>query len=339
MDERQADRRAGEAQAGAEELRLPLAAELSPLRVAVAGSSGLIGSALCDRLTMAGHSVIRLVRRTPQAGTNEVHWDPRAGQIDSGGLLGIDAVINLAGENIAGRWTAARKRAIRDSRIKGTRLLSAALAGLDSPPAVLINASATGFYGDRGADMLVEHEPAGTGFLAELCREWEAATEPAQRAGLRVAHPRLGVVLDPLGGALRQLIPLFERGLGGVLGSGEQYLPWITLSDAIEALLHLLRRDELRGAVNVTAPEPVTNRQFTHVLAEVLGRRVGLTAPAFALRLLLGEMADQTLLSGQRAIPARLIDSGFVFRWPKLEPALLAMLSPVDLSGVVPPED
>lgn len=294
--------------------------------IAVTGSSGLIGRALVRSLEGAGHSVRRVVRRPPD-GPGQVRWDPEAGTIDRSGLGGVDAAVNLAGEGIGEkRWSSEQKRRIRESRTKGTALLAEALAGLDPAPSVLVNGSAVGFYGNRGDEVLTESSPQGTGFLADLVRDWESAARPAAAAGIRTALARTGVVLSPEGGALKRQLPLFRLGLGGRLGPGTQWLPWISLEDEVAAITHLLTAD-LEGPVNLSAPEPVTNAEFTGVLGRVLGRPAVLPVPAFGPKLLLGgELVDEVVVSSARMLPERLGTSGFDFAFPDLEGALRAML-------------
>ena len=288
-----------------------------PRRVLITGASGLIGGALTAFLTSGGHQVTRLVRRAPAAG-GEIAWNPDAGRIDADALDGFDAVFHLAGESIgAGRWTDARRRRIRGSRIASTGLLCGALARLRRPPAVLVSASAVGYYGEADG-ALDESAPAGDGFLAEVTAAWEQAAEPARAAGIRVAHARLGPVLSPAGGLLKRLLPVFRAGAGGVVGSGRQPISWIGLDDAVGALHALMVDGQADGAFNVTAPEAATNRQLTAALAAVLRRPALAPVPAFAIRALFGEMGDRLILNGQRAVPARLTRIGF--RW--LEPAL-----------------
>lgn len=296
------------------------------MKVLVSGASGLVGSALVPILTTSGHEVVRLVRSEPRPGEAEVRWDPAAGHIDRDGLAGIDAVVHLAGETLMGRWTSAKKQRIRDSRAKGTRLLAETLASLEQPPGVFVSASAVGYYGDRGEDELTEENPPGAGFLAEVCREWEAATQPAADKGIRVVNLRSGVVLSPAGGALAQLLLPFRLGLGGRVGSGNQYMSWIALDDEIGAIHHALMTDSLQGPVNLVSPNPVTNREFTKTLGRVLGRPTIFPLPAFAARLVLGEMADELLLASQRARPGRLQATGFQSRFPELEVALRHLL-------------
>ncbi len=298
------------------------------MRIAVSGSTGLIGSEVVTVLSAAGHEVVRLVRRAPAPAEKAVRWDPEKGGVDAAGLEGLDAVVHLAGENIAaGRWTAARKAAIRDSRVNGTRLLCDTLAGLSRPPKTLVCASAIGYYGDRGEELLTEDSSPGAGFLPEVCREWEAATEVAARKGIRVVALRIGVVLSPRGGALSRMLPPFRAGLGGVIGNGRQYVSWIALDDLVGVVLHALRSGELCGPVNAVAPVPVTNREFTEALGKVLSRPTLLPVPAFALRLALGEMADALLLASARVAPRRLEETGYRFRFPELPAALRHLLA------------
>jgi uncharacterized protein (TIGR01777 family) len=249
-------------------------------------------------------------------------------EVDPAGLEGFDAVLHLAGENVgSGRWTAARKAAIRDSRVDGTRLLCEALAVLARPPKTLVCASAIGIYGDRGEDALTEASPPGAGFLPGVCREWEAASGPASRKGIRVVALRIGMVLSPKGGALSRMLPLFRAGLGGVIGGGRQYVSWVALDDLPGIVLHALQCGDLSGPVNAVAPRPVTNREFTETLGRVLSRPTPLPVPAFALRLAVGgEMADALLLASARVVPKRLLDTGYSFRSPQLEPALRRLL-------------
>ena len=306
------------------------------MRVAVSGSTGLVGAEVMATLSAAGHEVLRLVRRAPAPGENAVRWDPEKGEVDAAGLEGLDAVVHLAGENIAsGRWTAARKAAIRDSRVNGTRLLCGALAGLLRPPKTLVCASAIGYYGDRGADLLTEESPHGAGFLPEVCREWEAAMVAAARREIRVVALRIGVVLSPRGGALRRMLPPFRAGLGGVLGNGRQYVSWIALDDLAGVVLHALRSGDLRGPVNAVAPVPVTNRELTEALGRVLSRPTLFPVPAFALRLALGEMGDALLLASTRVAPRRLEETGYRFRFPEL-PAALRHLLGKGVEGDIP---
>ena len=292
------------------------------MRIVVAGASGLVGSALAPRLAAAGHDVVSLTR---PAG-----WDPERGTIDRRMLEGADVVVNLAGENVFGRWTAAKKRRIRQSRVRGTQLLSDAIAGLARRPAALFAASAIGYYGNRGDEELTEASAAGTDFLAEVSRDWEAATEPAARAGVRVVPLRFGVVLSPAGGALGKMLPPFRLGLGGPVGGGKQYVSWIAMDDLLEIFAYLLATPSLAGPVNCTAPQPVTNREFAAALGHVLGRPAVVPVPAFALRMAFGAEGAEMLTGGQRVLPERLLRSGFRFRHPEIEPALRALLAAPD---------
>jgi uncharacterized protein (TIGR01777 family) len=297
------------------------------LKVAVTGASGLVGSALGPFLTTGGHEVVRLVRRSPR-GESEIRWDPARGEVDGAALEGVDAAVHLSGENVAGgRWSRARRARIRDSRIGSTHLLARTLAALSRPPRVLVSVSGLNYYGSRGDEWLSEASAAGDGFLARLAADWEAAAAPAAEAGIRVVHPRLGLVLSPAGGVLGKMLLPFRAGLGGVVGRGSQYMSWVAIDDLLGALHHLLLDDALEGPVNVVAPEPVTNREFTKTLGRVLGRPTVVPVPAFALRLALGgEMADETLLASLRARPGRLEEGGYAFRFPSLEEALRHLL-------------
>ena len=298
------------------------------MRILISGSSGLVGSALAQSLKRQGHEVLRLVRATPKDNASEVFWNPEEGTLEPENLEGLDGVVHLAGESIAeGRWTDEKKRRIRESRLKGTTLLSVTLAKLKRKPEVLVAASAVGFYGSRGGEILDEQSASGADFLAEVCREWELSTQAAAQAGVRVVNLRFGVILSGEGGALPKMLFPFRMGVGGKLGSGEQYLSWIALDDAVGAIEHALHTTRLRGAVNAVAPEAVTNREFTKTLGRVLSRPTIFPVPAFAARLLFGEMADATLLASQRVEPARLKESGFAFRYPELEGALRHVLN------------
>lgn len=291
------------------------------MKMLISGASGLVGAGLIERAPAEGWEITRLVRRAPRQ-NGEVEWDPAAGRIDTDGLEGHDAVVHLAGKNVAGLWTRAHRDAVRASRVEGTRVLASALAQLSAPPRVLVSASAVGYYGSRGDILLDESGPPGQGFLADVCREWEAATEPAARAGIRVVHLRIGVVLHRDGGALASMLPVFRLGVAGRLGDGRQYISWIARDDLVGAILFLIGRDDVSGPVNACSPQPVTNAEFTRTLAAVLKRPAVLPAPAFALKLALGEMADEMLLSSIRAVPAKLQAAGFVFAYPELEHAL-----------------
>ncbi len=296
------------------------------MRIAITGSSGFIGTALSRRLADAGHDLRRLVRRTPRA-EGEIEWDPATGRLSAEDLEGVDAVVNLAGVGIAdGRWSEQQKKKLVSSRIDSTRLLARTMAAMDQPPSVLLSGSAVGYYGDRGAEVLNEQSGAGDSFLARLCRDWEAATEAARTVGVRVAQLRTGVVLDAKGGALAKMLPLFRLGLGGPFGSGGDYWSWITLEDEVGAIEFLLEAD-VSGPVNLTAPEPVTNKQLTRCLAHALRRPAVLPIPRFGPRLLLGrELADELLFSSIRVRPQVLLDAGYPFRHPDLAAALAAMV-------------
>jgi uncharacterized protein len=298
-----------------------------PLSVVVSGASGLIGSALVTALRAEGNRVTCLVRRKAAAG--EIQWDPERERLLPHQLEEQDAVIHLAGENIGSRWTRSRKLRIRDSRVRGTRLLSETLAHLQRPPRVLVSASAVGIYGDRGDEVLTERSELGDPgreFLVSVCLEWEAAAAPARAAGIRVVHPRFGVVLSPDGGALRKLLPPFRLGLGGPISSGSQWMSWIALPDVVAAIQHLLTAEGLAGPVNLTAAQPVTNADFTRALARVLGRPAVIRVPAAGLRLALGEMARATILSSARVAPEKLLGSGYRFQHSSVEDALRSLL-------------
>ncbi len=291
------------------------------MHIAVTGSSGLVGSALVPFLTAGGHRVTRLVRKA--AAGDDVTWDVVRGVQDPSRLEGLDAVVHLAGENIAaGRWTEARKAEIRRSRVEGTQRLCESLGRLGRRPKVLASASAVGFYGDRREEILTEDSAPGGDFLARVCQEWEAATEPASQAGIRVVHLRFGMILSAAGGALKKMLLPFKLGAGGRIGSGAQYMSWIAIEDAIGAILHALSVGSLMGAVNAVAPVPVTNAEFTRVLARVLSRPAVAPMPAFAARLAFGELADALLLTSQRVMPTRLQASGYRFQHPELAGAL-----------------
>lgn len=301
------------------------------MKILLSGSKGLVGSALIPFLTTGGHSVVRLVRKRPQENSSEVFWNPDSNEIETARLEGQDAVVHLAGENIGkGRWTNARKARIRNSRVSGTKLLSEALARLSHPPQVLISSSAIGFYGNRGHEILTEESQPGTGFLSDVCREWEAATEPARRKGIRVVHLRTGVVLSPRGGALKKMLMPFRLGVGGKIGKGSQDMSWISIDDLISIILFALFNKSLQGAVNAVAPEPVSNQEFTRVLGHVLSRPTLFPLPAFIVHLLFGEMGDQLLLASTRVQPHKLLSAGFSFRHSNLESALRHLLGKVE---------
>ena len=291
------------------------------MKILVAGSSGLIGTALCSRLEREGHEVVRLVRREPAQG--ELRWDPEAGELEQEVLEGIDGVVHLGGRSIAtGRWTASVKAQLRQSRVQTTQLLATRLAGLVAPPRVLICASAVGIYGHRRDEELDEESDTGEGFLAELGRAWEGASALAAEAGIRVIQARLGIVLSRRGGALAKMLLPFRLGMGGKIGNGRQYVSWISLEDAVAALIYAVENDALRGPVNLTAPQPVTNAELTRTLGRVLRRPTLLPLPAFAAKLVLGELAEEGLLASQRVRPTRLLEAGFEFAHPELEGAL-----------------
>jgi len=297
------------------------------MKIVVTGAGGLIGRPLVAALLDAGHDVTRLVRRTPQA-SDEVAWDPAAGTIDATGLEGVSVAVHLAGAGIGDRrWTDSYKREILDSRVNGTHLLASALAGLDPKPSVMVSASAIGWYGDRGDEILDETASKGAGFLADVTAAWEAATEPAAAAGIRVVHPRTGIVLSKDGGALQRLLLPFKLGAGGRIGSGDQWWSWITLEDEVAALMHLGLTSEMAGPVNLTAPDPVTNKDFVAALGAALKRPAVLPTPSLALKAILGsELAEALLFQSQRVIPARLEADGFEFRAPNLADALSSAL-------------
>lgn len=298
------------------------------MRVLVTGSHGLIGGALIAQLLADGHQVTALVRGG-HAGADEAAWDPAAGTIEADKLEGHDAVVHLGGVGIGDhRWTDEHKRAVLDSRVQGTALLARTLAGLDAPPAVLASGSAVGFYGAaHGDEELTEADPPGTGFLADVVTRWEEAAAPAADAGIRVAWIRSGVVLSAVGGALKKQLLPFKAGIGGRIGTGRQWLSWISVDDEIAAIIHVLTTAAVHGGVNVTAPQPVTNAEFTATLARVLRRPAVIPVPTPALRLLFGaEMVKEMMLGGQRVLPARLQASGFAFAYPGLEGALRHLL-------------
>lgn len=299
-----------------------------PSRVVLSGASGMLGGSLRRALAALGTPTLQLVR-SETAAQGQLPWNPAATRAvaDPGALEGCAAAIHLSGANVAGqRWTAAYRREMMASRVDSTRALATLLAGLRTPPQALLVASAVGYYGDRGDELLDETSLPGKGFFADLCRQWEAAAQPAVEAGIRVVHLRFGVVLGPGPGALARMLPIFRLGLGGRLGSGRQWMSWISVEDAMRALLFVLETPSLAGPVNLTAPSPVTNADFTRLLARQLRRPAFLPAPAFALRLALGQMADEALLASTRAVPSRLLVEGFRFAHPTVDKALAAAL-------------
>ncbi len=297
------------------------------MNVLISGATGLIGSALSEELEGGGHSVTRLTR-SPK-GANDVRWDPSAGTID-GSLEGHDAVVHLAGEIIfsgpTDRWTPSKKERIMESRRRGTRLLAETIAELPEPPAVMVSASAIGYYGDRGDEILLENSRPGSDFLAEVCKVWEASADPAREAGIRVVNPRFGLVLSPEGGALGTTLPIFKLGGGGKVGSGRQWWSWVALDDVVGAIVHSLENDTVEGPVNVGSPNPLTNEEYTKGLGYVLNRPTVVPVPAPVLRVALGEVADALLLASQRVEPARLEETGYEFRYGELEGALRHLL-------------
>lgn len=301
------------------------------MRVAITGATGLIGGALTASLLGDGHTVVRLVRRLPRGShvprLEEAEWRAEQGRVDTVALQDTDAVVHLAGEPIGpALWTRQRRAAIRRSRVRGTRTLTQALARMSSPPPRLLSASGMHFYGDTGGKVATEESPPGKGFLAEVCQDWEEATRPAEEAGLSVAHLRTAVVLARSGGMLKHLLPLYRLGLGGRLGSGAQYMTWISLADQVGAIRFLLERPDLTGAVNTCAPEPVTNAAFTEALGRALGRPTILPVPATAMRAALGDFAEETALIDLRARPKRLEEAGYSFLWPTVDSALSDIL-------------
>jgi uncharacterized protein (TIGR01777 family) len=295
------------------------------MKVLISGATGMIGSALIPELESRAHQTTRLTR-SPGSGA-DVGWDPSAGEIDASRLEGVDAVVHLAGESIAeGRWTAERKRRILESRRQGTGLLARTIANLSEPPGVMVGASAVGYYGDRGNELLREDSGPGNNFLAEVCRVWEGAADPAREAGIRVVHTRFGVVLSPKGGALGTTLPIFKLGGGGRIGSGRQYWSWVALDDVVGSIIHALENDSVEGPINVGSPNPLTNAEYTKVLGKVLNRPTVFPLPAPAARLMLGEIADELLLASARIEPAKLEETGYEFRYPELEDALRHLL-------------
>ena len=295
------------------------------MRVVISGASGFVGSALSRHLESLGHTVAPLVRRAPQPG--QIYWNILQGEVDTEALEGADAVVHLAGESIAGaRWTAEKRRRIMDSRVQGTRLLAGAIAGLDHKPKVMVSASAIGFYGNGGDAIQTEDSPPGDNFLAEICQAWEAETRVAHDAGVRVVNFRVGIVLAPHGGALKEMLPVFRMGGGGPLGGGQQWISWITLDDIVRAITYCIETETLSGPVLGVAPHPARQRDFAKSLGRALNRPAFVPAPAFGIRLTMGEMGQQLLLEGQRCHPEQLKQSGFVWNHPELDAALAAVL-------------
>lgn len=296
------------------------------MKILISGSHGLVGTALIKSLEPEGHEIFRLVRHYP-ASPSEIEWSPDRYSIALSLIEGFDAVVHLAGESIAeGRWTEEKKKRIRESRVKGTKLLSDALANLTDPPQTLVSASAIGYYGDRGEELLTEASAPGDDFLSQVCTEWEEATAHATSMGIRVVNARFGIILDKNGGALKKMLPPFRMGLGGRIGSGKQWMSWIALDDVVGALKFALTNDSLRGAANFVAPNPVRNAEFTKTLGKALSRPTIFPIPAFGVRLAFGEMADALLLSSQRVEPQTLQGSEYQFLYPQLEPALRHIL-------------
>ncbi len=293
-----------------------------PQRIAVTGANGIVGRELCAFLDAGGHDIVRVTRR-PRVGSSDIGWDPSAERLDAAGLEGLDAVVHLAGAGVRrGRWSPRRKRAIQDARVKPTLLLARTLAGLDRPPRTLISASATAYYGNRGRDRLDEEAEHGAGFTADVCRAWENSTEAASRAGVRVVNLRIGTVLSAPGGALARMSPLFRMGAGGSVGSGQQYMSWITLDDLVGLIHHALFDGSMRGPLNAVSPKPVTNREFARTLARVLKRPAVMSVPSHIVRFLFGEMGEASMLAGSRVIPAKAEANGFRFLHPDLEGAI-----------------
>lgn len=297
------------------------------MKILMSGSSGFIGSRLSPFLLQNGHQVKKLVRHQP-ANADEIFWDPHHEKVDVNALEGFDAIINLAGDNIAkGRWTEKKKEAILASRVKSTRTLANAIVRLNHPPITFINASAVGYYGNRGDTILTEESSNGTGFLAHVCEKWEEAANPLATTNIRLVLTRFGAVLSPNGGALAALLPAFKLCLGGKIGSGKQYMSWVALEELLGILHHILKTESLSGPINIASPYPVTNETFTKILGKILNRPTLLSMPTFFARLAFGEMADEVLLTSQRTSSQKLLDSGYQFCQPDLELALKQMLS------------
>jgi uncharacterized protein (TIGR01777 family) len=304
------------------------------MKVAITGASGLIGRALCEHLREQGHTVFRLVRSNRDLSPDTIYWNPELREIEAGPLAGMDAVVHLAGETVDGRWNISKKRRIRESRVEATRFLAEALVNLPKPPKALICASAIGYYGSQRTEDLTEESPAGEGFLSEVVRGWEAAVEPLRKsatsspdgAGVRLVHLRIGVVLDPEGGALAKLLLPFRLGLGGPLGRGRQFMSWISRRDVVAAFMEAIGNPEYSGVYNLVSPRPVSNQEFTRALASALRRPAFLPVPELALKLVFGEMAKETILTSLKVLPQRLLAAGFTFQDPELEPALQSLV-------------
>lgn len=292
-------------------------------RVLITGASGLVGSHLGQELRRGGHTVVPMSRSAPSDGSEAIVWKPNEGELDPADLEGADVIVHLAGESIAAaRWTEKKKQAIRDSRVNGTTLLSGAIARMQRKPAVLICASAIGIYGSRGDEMLDETSDAGDSFLADVCKQWEAACQPAREAGVRVVNARFGMVLSGDGGALKAMLTPFRMGVGGVVGDGLQWWSWVSLADAVRAITFAMDHEKMDGPMNVVSPNPATNREFTKALGKVISRPTILPLPAFAAKMMMAEMADELLLASARVQPRRLLEAGFEFHHAELEPAL-----------------
>lgn len=297
------------------------------MKVVITGASGMVGTALKKKLKSEGDDVVSYVRTVRSGETGQYLWNPETGSIDKAGLEGATAVVNLAGENIAAkRWTPEQKEKIRTSRVKGTTLLAQTIAGMATKPEVFVSASAIGIYGDRGDEMLTENSAPGNGFLAEVCKEWEQSTKAAESLGVRIVRARLGVVLSKNGGALQKMLPIFQLGGGGIIGSGKQYMSWVTLDDVVNALIFAIKTKSVTGAINIVAPNSVRNSEFTDALGHALHRPAVLPLPAFAAKVIMGEMADELLLSSARVEPLALEGNKFGFEFPNLAGALLHTL-------------
>lgn len=305
-----------------------------PLRILVTGASGFVGSALVPYLTTQGHRVFRLVRRAPDREAGEYRWRPERGEVDPDALRGIDVVVHLAGEDVAaGRWTSRRKQRILDSRVATTTLLARAIGDLDEPPSLFVQASAVGYYGSRGDELLRDDDSPGRGFLAEVCAAWEEASRPLDARGVRVVRLRLGAVLSLAGGLLRRILPVFRSGVGGPVGGGRQHVSWIAMDDVLGVVRHVIETPSIHGGVIAAAPTPIPNVGFARTLGRVLSRPSLVPLPAFAARWMLGELADEMLLASTRAVPAALLESGYRFRFPELEPALRHLLGRTETSS------